>query len=298
MRRVLSIIPLLLAFVATDSAAQTAGRAECYDPAWRISGVGRNPACEGSSTHPQPRSRALRWLSVRGGTPRNQNWRTKAPRIRPVYRLDSAGAAFSLNAKGDFLTSAHVINGCDRLEARFGNEVSPLPVNVKARDDTLDLAVLFFPARTRHFMRFAPIVPENGDALALIGFPKKGSIPSTPSLTPVQVSHALRDPRRGPLTGLRGDIRRGHSGGPALDRHGRAVGVLKAKIDTKEALRRTGRVFTDLGVFVDARRVVRFLERSEIQYWLDGKTPIERSVDELETLGVNSVIRIDCLKHQ
>ena len=71
-----------------------------------------------------------------------------------------------------------------------------------------------------------------------------------------------------------------------MDRHGRAVGVLKAKIDTKEALRRTGRVFTDLGVFVDARRVVRFLERSEIQYWLDGKTPIERSVDELEALGL------------
>lgn len=210
--------------------------------------------------------------------------------------LDSAGTAFAINANGDFLTSAHVIEGCDALLARMGDWVSRLPVRVKARDENLDLAVLSIPAKTPAFLRFSPVVPEDRQALALIGFPKQGVIRSTPSLTPVRIVHELRDPRKGDLTGIVGDVRRGLSGGPALDSGGRAVGVLKAKINTAEAYRRTGKTYKNLGVLVDARRVVRFLERAQTRYWLDGKRKRELRPSALLAKGTSSVIRVDCMK--
>lgn len=216
----------------------------------------------------------------------------KAERLR----FHSAGAAFAVNSRGELLTSAHVIRDCAAIEARNGIADHPLRARIKALDEASDLAVLTIPERPPAILRFSPISPRDGEPLALMGYPSEGMIRVRPRLTPVLISHAISDPARYGLTGVAGEVRSGNSGGPALDSRGRVVGVLKAKVNSVAALRLTGRVLHNLGVFVEGSRVLRFLTATGTRYVVDTTEPMELSGKELFARSRAAVYRIDCLK--
>lgn len=210
-------------------------------------------------------------------------------------RFKSAGAAFAINPNGELLTSAHVVRGCHRLEVRNNASQVAYPATVKALVEQTDLAVISIKARTPNILRFSARPPVDGSPLALIGYPSEGMIRRTPRMTPVLISHAVSNPSKFGLMGVAGDVRRGNSGGPAIDSRGRAVGVLKAKINTVAAHKLTGRVLTDLGVVVDRSRVLQFLEASRTHYVIDGAETPEKTGRDLFDHGSRAVFRVDCL---
>lgn len=207
----------------------------------------------------------------------------------------SAGAAFAVNRQGHLLTSAHVIRGCSVLEAR-SDSAAPIRARVKAVSEKLDLAVVAVGQRPSTIISFAASSPPDGDPLALIGFPAEGMIRLKPSMTPVLISHAISDPVKFGLVGVAGDVRRGNSGGPALDGRGRAVGVLKAKVDSVAALRLTGRSLDNLGVIVDTPRVLAFLKATRTPHAIAGPDAPELSGRDLFERSRGAVYRIDCYK--
>ncbi len=211
----------------------------------------------------------------------------------------SAGAGFLINEFGDVLTSAHVVMGCDALGARpAGLDLTPF--RVLAMDAERDLAIgrLDPPPPEAAPVRFAPRAAPDGDPAALFGFPHEGMIPLVARLTPVHLDYAVADPERDGATGLRGDVRRGHSGGPVMDSQGRVTGLLKAKVDSVEAWRRSGRLLKEMGVMLAREELLAFLNRAQAPYHVAPEEGAELSGEELYALAKPSLARIDCFKRR
>ena len=221
----------------------------------------------------------------------------RAEAARPLA-FHSAGAGFAINDAGSILTGAHVVQPCDAVELRVPGSARRLPVRIRAMDEENDLALLDTAYRTRAYLRLAPHLPPEGQAVAVIGYPLEGRIRLTPRLTPARISYALSDPRKAGRFGVTGDVRRGHSGGPVLDSRGRVVGVLKAKIDSVAALRLTGTLLKHLAVVTEAREVSAFLERAKTRHAIDGTSGRERSEADLFALGTAATVRLDCLRRE
>lgn len=294
-----AVILSLLAIVLTSHvrAAEPTGVIHCWDKNREIVQPKRLHTCDGEVVDSQKAAQLTdQYRAARIGKMARSEAVRHAEAVRP-FRFVSAGSAFAFNANGDLMTSAHVIEGCDGLEARLPGRPDRLRVAVRALNRGLDLAVLRLSSSPSVYLKFSPEMPDAGEPVALIGYPKEGAIRVTPNLTPVMMAGGLRDEARA-LIGVEGDVRRGHSGGPALDSRGRVVGVVKAKIDTVAAHQLTGMVVTDLGMLVEPRAVQAFLTRIGAPFEIDRDIPNERSGEQLFDLGSAALARIDCLKRR
>jgi len=292
-------MPLIAALLATTPTFASGDGMEvvnCWDAERGIVQPVRRKRCTGREvTSPEATRLKAEYDRNRRLTLARGNAIRRAEAARPV-RFYSAGAGFAIDANGTILTSAHVVRPCDAVELRIPNSPRRLPVRIRAMDDGTDLALLDTSYRTRHYLRLAPHLPTGGEPVAVIGYPLEGRIRLTPRLTPAIVDYDLSDPRKRGLIGVMGDVRRGHSGGPVLDSKGRVIGVLKAKIDSVEASRLTGKILKHLAVVTEARAVAAFLERAKTRHAIDGTRGRERTERELYAIGTAATVRLDCLK--
>jgi uncharacterized membrane protein required for colicin V production len=137
---------------------------------------------------------------------------------------------------GVVVTNAHVVAGQDDTRVLPRGEGPGLPALATAFDPRNDLAVLRVDGLGAPALRLAPD-PRSGVAAAILGFPRNG---------PYDVrAGRLGDTRRvvtqdaygqGPvarsITGLRGLVRSGNSGGPAVDAQGRVLTTVFAATTT------------------------------------------------------------------
>ena len=126
-------------------------------------------------------------------------------------------------ARGTVVTNAHVVAGVrdahvDRRDGKF------LPATVVAFDVRNDVAVLRVPGLAGRALEVAD--PRTGVAVAILGYPENGALTATPARIGQTTSVVTDDAYgRGPITRsvttLRGVVRHGNSGGPAVDADGR-----------------------------------------------------------------------------
>ncbi len=298
MKRIALILAaVMLHATPVQSSAGTTGLevVYCYDIDRQLVKRVRARHCDGTIVTPEQAQILHRKIEADRTARRTRTLTKTVTREQQGIRFKSAGAAFAVNPRGELLTSAHVVRGCDALEVRNNASPTAYPARVKAVAEDSDLAVIQIGYKTRDILRFSPSAPTDGAPLALIGYPSEGMIRRVPRMTPVLISHAVSNPAKYGLVGVAGDVRRGNSGGPALDSRGRAVGVLKAKINTVAAHKLTGRTLTNLGVIVDRARVLSFLERSRTRYVIDGSVSPEKTGRDLFRQGSRAVFRVDCL---
>lgn len=296
-------IAALTIAIALSLSAQTVGAhasdgmevVYCHDTTRDLVQRVRLRHCNGRIVTPQQAGEIHTRIEAERLSRRQRTLTQTQAREQGGFRFKSAGAAFAVNQQGELLTSAHVVRGCDALEARNNDSLTPYPASIKAVAEGTDLAVIKINAATPDILRFSAESPADGSPLALIGYPIEGMIRRIPRLTPVLTSHAISHPSKYGLIGVAGDVRRGNSGGPALDSRGRAVGVLKAKINTVAAHQLTGRVLTNLGVVVETTRVLQFLRESQTPFAIDRATATEKSGRTLYEQGSRAVFRVDCL---
>jgi len=121
------------------------------------------------------------------------------------------------------VTNAHVVAGVrnPRVDTAAGKRFSS---SVVSFDEANDLAVLRVPGLGARPLPMAP--PDRGAAVALVGYPLNGPLASTPGRLGGTAKVLSRDAYgRGPITrlvtGIRGAVKPGNSGGPGVDPQGR-----------------------------------------------------------------------------
>lgn len=292
---ILSALALAPAPVIGAPAADGSEVVYCHDSSRDLVQRVRLRHCRGNVVRPDQAVRLQSEIEKKRRDRQTRALEESTIREKQGVRFKSAGAAFAVNRRGELLTSAHVVKGCDALEARNNGSHRAFPARIKAIAKDSDLAIIQIGVQTPNILRFSGQPPADGTPLALIGYPSEGMIRRTPRMTPVLISHAVSNPSRFGLIGVAGDVRRGNSGGPAIDSRGRAVGVLKAKIDSVAAHQLTGRLLTNLGVVVETGRVLRFLQKSQTPFAIDDSQASEKSGRALFEQGRRAVFRIDCL---
>jgi S1-C subfamily serine protease len=124
---------------------------------------------------------------------------------------------------GLVVTAAHVVAGQHRPVVQQPRSVRMLPAEPVAFDARNDIAVLRVPGLRAQPLRL--VDPREGSAVAIVGYPANGPLTATPGRIG-RTALVLSDDAygRGPvprmITSVRGRIRHGNSGGPAIDANG------------------------------------------------------------------------------
>jgi S1-C subfamily serine protease len=157
----------------------------------------------------------------------------RAPGVRraagSVVRVTGTACGLGVEGSGwiaaprTVVTNAHVVAGVhdarvDRRDGRYRE------ATIVAFDVENDVAVLRVPGLQGEPLSVAE--PRSGLAVAILGYPENGPLTVTPARVGQTASVVTDDaygrgPIRRTVTTLRGDVRHGNSGGPAVDAAGR-----------------------------------------------------------------------------
>ena len=129
------------------------------------------------------------------------------------------------------VTNAHVVAGIERPQVDR-QDGRPLDAIVVAFDSRNDLAVLLVKGLNGRALPLAE--PESGAPVAILGYPENGPLTRTPGRLGATGDFLSRDaygrgPVRRSVTAIRGAVRPGNSGGPAVDARGRVRTTIFAR---------------------------------------------------------------------
>lgn len=183
------------------------------------------PAIGGPSAQvPPPSPQVLRLPGVRAAAP-------------SVVRILGTACGLGIEGSGwvaapeTVVTAAHVVAGEDDTTVNPNGSNAELRGQVIGFDPTNDIAVLRVPGLGRRPLRLVDARP--GASVAVLGFPEDGPFNATPARIGTTITALLTDAYgRGPVsravTSLRGTLRHGDSGGPAVDSNGAVETVVFA----------------------------------------------------------------------
>jgi S1-C subfamily serine protease len=183
------------------------------------------PALGGPSAQvPPPSPQVLRLPGVRAAAP-------------SVVRILGTACGLGIEGSGwvaapeTVVTAAHVVAGEDDTTVNPNGSNAELRAQVIGFDPTNDIAVLRVPRLGRRPLRLVDARP--GASVAVLGFPEDGPFNATPARIGTTITALLTDAYgRGPVsravTSLRGTLRHGDSGGPAVDSNGAVETVVFA----------------------------------------------------------------------
>ena len=208
----------------------------------------------------------------------------------PALKRIGSGTGFFVNAKADVLTNRHVVDGCSAVtvETTTGQTVK---ARFAGADKNQDLALLQTDVKSPAFAVFSAKSPEVGQEIAVIGYPDHGM----QAIRPVVVSGRMSRPAlaHGELLGFQADIRPGNSGGPVLDKGGRVLGVVFAKINSVKIYEKTGNLIRNVGFAISNRTVLRFLKDRDVEIdRAEGGGRID--IESLERSAAPFVVRVGC----
>ena len=221
---------------------------------------------------------------------------SKAPDPRLQDKtLTRVGSGFFIADDGSVLTSHHIVEGCTGIsvaptfgELRLATGMVP--------DQEADLALLQTGAAPPGIAVFAQ---DSGAAIMasafVSGYPEQGMVTTAPVLTAVEVLRREADTPHGPAMVIRGDVRKGNSGGPLLDTGGNVIGVVVAKIDSVAMYKATGEAVVDIGLTLPGDRVQRFLKAQSVRYRQDQRQPLQ-SPDRLLENTRSFMVQVGCWK--
>ncbi len=250
--------PLSVPRLAQAAPAPVAGLVWCYEPARDL--VRRRLAwrCEGrivdaAQARQLRQARADRTRRILKGT----------PPLVPGRRRSGSGTGTIVSRDGHVLTNHHVVANCAAVSVTpFG--APEVRAEVIARDAEHDLALLRAAIKSPGVAAFADRAnPLPGDAITVIGYPRRGLVAIAPRLETghVYIGGGKMRPDR---YLLKVDVRRGNSGGPVLDRAARVIGVVVAQLNTPEHFTRTGVLVHDVGVAIRHGVALDFLRRNAV----------------------------------
>lgn len=194
---------------------------------------------------------------------------------KPLFegmRLGGTGSGFFITDDGAVLTNWHVVDDCKGISFTPAGGRA-LVTQLVASERSTDLALLRAPVAPAEAASFRYMQQlERAEEVFVVGYPLHGKVAIKPILTPGYVVDGRNGPRPGRFS-MKIDVRRGNSGGPVLDRAGRVVGVVVAKINTPNVYAATGRLVRDVGIAIRLWVVMGFLRDHDIKVGESSTTP-------------------------
>lgn len=172
----------------------------------------------------------------------------------PEGEATSSGTAFYV-APDVLVTAAHVVRGCREMR-----RIDGLPLEVKAEDDDLDLAVLTAPEASPDWLDMGTAdLPRLGEPVTALGYPYLGNLGQGLTVTGGNVS-ALKgiDGGEGEIM-ISAPVQPGNSGGPLLNGAGAVIGVVVARVDDLAILEETGTLPQNMNFAVPSPVLSRYL---------------------------------------
>jgi S1-C subfamily serine protease len=138
-----------------------------------------------------------------------------------------------LAGRGIVVTNAHVVAGQDDTTVQVGGEGPGHGAEAIWFDPQNDLSILRVPGISGLPALALNVNADSGTAAAVLGFPQNGPYTVAPARlggtsTVVTQDAYGRGPVERRITSLRGLVRPGNSGGPAVDRSGRVLTTIFA----------------------------------------------------------------------
>jgi hypothetical protein len=204
--------------------------------------------------------------------------------------LASSGTGFAIANGSLIITNFHVIRGCTTITIpNVGSGV------IKATDPNVDVAVIEPEQPVKAFLRFRSRYSQLklGEEIIVIGFPLKGLLSSTPTVTTGIVSS---------LAGIRDDATRlqitapiqpGNSGGPVLDRAGNVVGIAVSKLNVLKLAPLIGDIPQNANFAIPSSIVTPILDNYSVRYQ-SGTFDKERPISEIVSAASSAVVSVEC----
>jgi serine protease Do len=200
-----------------------------------------------------------------------------------------SGTGFAVADGSSVITNFHVVNGCKSVHiANIGNGLS------KAVDPRNDIAIIQPVRPISRPLRFRtgdPLKP--GEDIIVIGFPLRGLLSSSPTVTTGIVSSlaGLRDNRT--RFQISAPVQPGNSGGPVLDKSGNVVGMVVSKLNVLRIARMTGDIPQNVNFAIPASIIASVLDANSVKYQV-GTSDGEKSAAEIVSTASPGVVALEC----
>ena len=174
------------------------------------------------------------------------------PAVVTVRAGRRAGAGFAVNAKGDIVTSAHVVGKAKQANVKFADGRTTRAAIV-ARESGRDLALLRPSGRVSAWVKLGATEGlKRGHTVAALGAP----LGLEHSVTEGVVSAPSRRVGEREYVQIDAALNPGNSGGPVIDSRGAVIGV--STVVARDA--------ENVGFAIPTEVLVGFLQRSGIDY--------------------------------
>ncbi len=218
--------------------------------------------------------------------------------LKPIQYVDhdkdtASGTGFYINAAGQVLTAAHVLDDCALVEVQRDEQI--LAATPVAQSHLVDLAVLDTATPAPHFLPLRKGYEITlGEAVTNVGFPLQKILAATPNLTRGNVSS------RGALAGSVGQfqfsapIQPGSSGGPVVSDGGELLGITVSTLATNKFIP-AGALPQNVNFALDARYAAMFLQRNNIAF-TEVEPNAQGNIHIANDAALGSVVGISCFQ--
>ena len=168
--------------------------------------------------------------------------------------LKGSGSGFYI-APTVLVTAAHVVEGCGAVAMVDGT-----PLEVKASDSTMDLALLYGAPDAGVWLKLSALeVPKLGETVTALGYPYYTSLDQGLTVTSGNVSALRGIDGSSNRVMITAPVQPGNSGGPLLNKKGAVIGVVVSRIDDMAVLEETGSLPQNMNFAVPTGPLLTFL---------------------------------------
>ena len=213
----------------------------------------------------------------------------------PVTTLASTGTGFFLGTKGQIITNAHVVDGCSFSRILYQNNA--YDVSLVKVDRHNDLALL---QSTITDYKTAQLeidrIPRLGEPIIAFVYPLASVLSSKPKVTDGILSSTagLNDDSR--YFQISAPVQPGNSGGPLLDKSGRVIGIVTAKLDDSWPLKNADVIPQNVNFAIKALIIKAFLDTNSVVMKKSGQAPRQMSLPDIAQAAALYTVQIGCFK--